>query len=51
QQMKIRYKTKYDYNPEKAMKLRQQWWEQANKEGWSLLFYHDTKTPVSFKLH
>ncbi|MBD0332432.1 MAG: MBL fold metallo-hydrolase [Chitinophagaceae bacterium] len=51
QQMKIRYKTKYDYNPEKAMKLRQQWWVQANKEGWSLLFYHDTKTPVSFKPH
>ena len=27
QQMKIKYKTKYDFNPDKAMQLRQQWWE------------------------
>ncbi|MFN2457035.1 MAG: MBL fold metallo-hydrolase [Chitinophagaceae bacterium] len=46
QQMKIRYKTKYDYDPEKAMELRQQWWEQGNKERWRFLFYHDTTTPV-----
>jgi glyoxylase-like metal-dependent hydrolase (beta-lactamase superfamily II) len=46
QQMKVRYKTKYDHNPEKAMQLRQQWWEQGNKEGWKFLFYHDIKTPV-----
>ena len=47
QQMKIKYKTKYDFNPEKAMQLRQQWWEQGNKEGWKFLFYHDIKTPVA----
>jgi glyoxylase-like metal-dependent hydrolase (beta-lactamase superfamily II) len=46
QQMKIRYKTKYDHDPDKAMQLRQQWWEQGNKEGWKFLFYHDIKTPV-----
>jgi len=47
QQMKIKYKTKYDYNPDKAMQLRQLWWEQGNKEGWKFLFYHDIKMPVS----
>ena len=47
QQMKIKYNTKYDYNPDKAMQLRQRWWEQGNKEGWKFLFYHDIKTPVS----
>ena len=46
QQMKIRYKTKYDYQPDKAMNLRREWWEQGNKENWTFLFYHDIKTPV-----
>jgi glyoxylase-like metal-dependent hydrolase (beta-lactamase superfamily II) len=46
QQMKIKYKTKYDFNPDKAMQLRQQWWEQGNREGWEFLFYHDIKTPT-----
>ena len=45
-QMKIRYKTKYDFDPEKAMHLRQEWWERGNKEGWTFLFYHDIKHPV-----
>ena len=47
QQMKIRYKTKYDFNPEKALELRRAWWEQGNKEGWTFLFYHDIKTPYA----
>ncbi len=46
QQMKIKYKTKYDFDPGKAMNLRNQWWEQGNKEGWKFLFYHDIKTPI-----
>lgn len=46
QQMKVRYKTKYDYDPEKAMQLRQQWWQQGNEEGWTFLFYHDIKTAI-----
>jgi glyoxylase-like metal-dependent hydrolase (beta-lactamase superfamily II) len=50
QQMKVRYKTKYDYNPDKAMELRQLWWEQGQKEGWKFLFYHDIKTPVYPKI-
>jgi glyoxylase-like metal-dependent hydrolase (beta-lactamase superfamily II) len=44
QQMKVRYKTKYDFDPDKAMQLRRQWWEEG--KGWSFLFYHDIKTPV-----
>ncbi|MGZ8544242.1 MAG: MBL fold metallo-hydrolase, partial [Flavisolibacter sp.] len=32
-QMKVKYKTKYDYDPDKAMQLRQKWWEQGNEEG------------------
>jgi glyoxylase-like metal-dependent hydrolase (beta-lactamase superfamily II) len=46
QQMKVRYKTKYDHDPDKAMQLRQKWWEQGNDEGWTFLFYHDIKSPV-----
>jgi glyoxylase-like metal-dependent hydrolase (beta-lactamase superfamily II) len=46
QQMKVRYKARYDFDPQKAMELRQQWWEQGKNEGWQFLFYHDIKTPV-----
>lgn len=47
QQMKIRYKTKYDYDPDKALQLRRMWWEQGHNENWTFLFYHDIKTPVA----
>ena len=46
QQMKVRYKTKYDHDPDKALALRQKWWQQGNDEGWTFLFYHDIKSPV-----
>jgi glyoxylase-like metal-dependent hydrolase (beta-lactamase superfamily II) len=46
QQMKIRYKTKYDFNPDRAMHLRKEWWQKGNEEGWTFVFYHDIKTPV-----
>lgn len=46
QQMKVRYKTKYDANPGLAMELRRTWWEQGKSEGWTFLFYHDIKNPV-----
>lgn len=45
-QMKIRYKTKYDFEPDKALQLRREWWEQGAAEGWTFLFYHDIKTPT-----
>ncbi len=46
QQMKIRYKTRYDFDGEKAMELRQKWWQQGNEERWTFLFYHDIKNAV-----
>jgi len=49
QQMKSRFIAKYDYDGKKCMELRQQWWEQGQREHWTFLFYHDIKTPlVSF---
>jgi glyoxylase-like metal-dependent hydrolase (beta-lactamase superfamily II) len=49
-QMKKKYIAKYDYDGKRAMELRQQWWEQGEKEGWTFLFYHDVNTPTySFK--
>jgi len=46
QQMKHRFVAKYDYDGKKAMELRKEWWQEGDKEKWSFLFYHDTKTPV-----
>jgi glyoxylase-like metal-dependent hydrolase (beta-lactamase superfamily II) len=46
QQMKSRFVAKYDYDGKKAMELRQEWWAQGQKEGWTFLFYHDVKTPT-----
>lgn len=46
QQMKIRYKTKYDFDADKAQQLRQKWWEQGNENDWTFLFYHDIKNAV-----
>ncbi|MBN8674411.1 MAG: MBL fold metallo-hydrolase [Chitinophagales bacterium] len=46
QQMKHRFAAKYDYDGKKAMELRQQWWEQGEKEKWTFLFYHDVKNPT-----
>jgi len=51
QQMKVRYKTKYDFDPDKAMQLRQQWWQQGAEEYWKFLFYHDIKTPIYQREH
>jgi glyoxylase-like metal-dependent hydrolase (beta-lactamase superfamily II) len=45
QQMKSKFVAKYDYDGKKCMQLRQQWWEQAQQEHWTFLFYHDIKTP------
>ena len=45
QQMKSRFIAKYDFEGKKSMELRTQWWEQAQKEHWTFLFYHDIKTP------
>ena len=50
QQMKSRFKAKYDFDGTAAMELRQKWWQQGQDEKWTFLFYHDIKDPVfSFK--
>ncbi len=46
QQMKNRFKAKYDYDGEKAMELRKKWWQQGEEENWTFLFYHDIKSPT-----
>ena len=46
QQMKSRFVAKYDFDGRKAMELRRQWWETAQHEGWTFLFYHDIKHPI-----
>jgi hypothetical protein len=45
QQMKSKFVAKYDFDGKKCMQLRQEWWEQGRKEGWTFMFYHDIKTP------
>ncbi len=46
QQMKNRFKAKYDYDGAKAMELRRQWWKQGEEENWAFLFYHDIRYPI-----
>jgi glyoxylase-like metal-dependent hydrolase (beta-lactamase superfamily II) len=46
QQMKSRFIAKYDFDGRKCMELRQQWWQQAHAEHWTMLFYHDIATPL-----
>ena len=45
QQMKNRFIAKYDYDGKLSMELRSKWWKQAQEEHWTMLFYHDIKTP------
>ena len=47
QQMKNKFIAKYDFDGRRSMELRQQWWEQGSREGWTFLFYHDIKTPFT----
>ncbi|MEO8765764.1 MAG: MBL fold metallo-hydrolase [Ginsengibacter sp.] len=46
QQMKNKFKAKYDYDGARAMELRQQWWQLGKREKWTFLFYHDIKYPL-----
>jgi glyoxylase-like metal-dependent hydrolase (beta-lactamase superfamily II) len=45
-QMKSKFVAKYDFDGKKCMELRQEWWEQGQKENWTFLFYHDIQTPI-----
>ncbi len=46
QQMKSRFKAKYDFDGAASMELRQTWWKEGEKEKWTFLFYHDIKEPI-----
>lgn len=46
QQLKNRFKAKYDFDGEKAMQLRSLWRRLGEEEKWVFLFYHDVKSPV-----
>ena len=45
QQLKNKYRAKYDFDGVKSMELRQEWRKQGEKENWTFLFYHDIKHP------
>ncbi len=45
-QMKSKFVAKYDFDGKKSMQLRLNWWERGNSEHWTMLFYHDIKTPT-----
>lgn len=44
-QMKRKFMAKYDYDGRRAMELREKWWEEGRREGWTFMFYHDINTP------
>jgi glyoxylase-like metal-dependent hydrolase (beta-lactamase superfamily II) len=44
-QMKNRFAAKYDYDGRRSMQLRQEFAERGKAEGWTFLYYHDTKFP------
>ena len=46
QQMKSRFIAKYDYDGKRSMELRSEWWQKSQTEHWTILFYHDIKTPL-----
>jgi glyoxylase-like metal-dependent hydrolase (beta-lactamase superfamily II) len=46
-QLKVRYKTKYDFNPERSLELRDKYTLEGKLKHWTFLFYHDVKTPYS----
>ena len=46
QQMKNRFKAKYDFDGAASMELRKLWWKRGEEEQWTFLFYHDIKSPL-----
>ena len=42
-----RFAAKYDYDGKRSMELRIQFMERGKREGWTFLYYHDTKTPFN----
>lgn len=46
-QMKRRFIAKYDYDGKRSMELRQEFVVKGGQEGWTFLYYHDTKLPFA----
>lgn len=46
QQMKSRFVAKYDFDGKRSMELRSEWWQKSQEGHWTILFYHDIKTPL-----
>ena len=46
-QMKRRFIAKYDYDGKRSMELRQEFAVKGRQEGWTFLYYHDTKLPFA----
>jgi glyoxylase-like metal-dependent hydrolase (beta-lactamase superfamily II) len=42
-----RFAAKYDYDGKKGMELRELFKQRGQKEGWTFLYYHDTKVPFN----
>jgi hypothetical protein len=40
-----RFAAKYDFDGKRSMELRQQYMQRGKSEGWTFLYYHDTKMP------
>jgi len=45
EQLLRKFAAKYDYDGKKAMHLRENYGNEAAKEGWICMFYHSTKAP------
>lgn len=43
--MKRRFAAKYDYDGKRSMELREQFKQRGTREGWTFMYYHDTKLP------
>ena len=46
-QIKNRFIAKYDYDGRRSMELRQAFVQEGTREGWTFLFYHDIRTPMT----
>ena len=46
EQLIRRFKAKYDFDPQKAMDLREEYGKKAAAENWTCLFYHAKSMPV-----
>lgn len=46
-QMIVKYVAKYDFDGQKAQKLREAYKERGSREGWTFLYYHDIARPTA----